>query len=209
MVGTADDGGHATQPPAQSGRILVVCTANVARSPLAAVLVEAAAARRGAAGITVDSAGVRARTGDPAAAETARLAARYGQDLSGHGSRHVDQVTPGSSDLVLTMTLDQRDHLGLRYTGLGPRVFALLEAARLAAVVLEDGAQPSEPPGPARLRAAVHRLHRTRPRSAPGAGSEDVADPYRRGAAAYAAMADTLAPAVTTLAQVLFGPAGE
>lgn len=105
----------------------MVCTANIARSPLVEVLLDAHVRHRGLTDeVTVDSAGVQARPGIAAAEESQLLAAQAGMDLSRHRSRHLDEVAPAQADLVLTMSTRQRDHLGLREPGLGPRVFTLL-----------------------------------------------------------------------------------
>jgi protein-tyrosine phosphatase len=193
---------------AAPARILVVCTANIARSPLVEVLLDAHVRHRGlTAEVTVDSAGVHARPDQPAAEESRLLAAQAGMDLSRHRSRHVDEVDPDHADLVLTMSTRQRDHLGLLVPGLGPRVFTLPEAARLAAAVLADGADPLGRPGAARLREGVLAIHRQRPRSAPDADGDDVDDPYGLGEAAFLAMANRVASAAEPVTELLLGPA--
>ncbi len=68
--------------------VLRVCTANVARSPLLATLLQADAdARLGAGRITVASTGVEARFGDPIADGSQIVAARASLTLDEHRSR--------------------------------------------------------------------------------------------------------------------------
>jgi protein-tyrosine phosphatase len=128
--------------------VLVLCRANVARSPLADVLLQAALP-----GVDVSSAGVRARDGYAAAEESQRLAAERGLDLSGHRSRAVTQELIGRADLVLTMSEAHRDLA----TPLAPRaaakVFTLREFVRLTEHLGPDsppatGANLAAPPHP-------------------------------------------------------------
>jgi protein-tyrosine phosphatase len=116
--------------------VLVLCRANVARSPLAEVMLQAALP-----GVNVTSAGVRAREGYAAAEESQRLAAERGLDLSGHRSRAVTPELIARADLVLTMSESIRDLA----TPLAPRaavkVFTLREFVRLTEQL--DGAGPA------------------------------------------------------------------
>jgi protein-tyrosine phosphatase len=155
-------------------RVLVVCTANVARSPLfAAMLTD-----RLGADVEVVSAGVRARVGDPAAEASQQLASARGLDVSGHRSQPVTADLVRSADLVLTMSERQRDACGPLAPGAGTRTFTLREFARLLADV-DDAEVVPDAPGD-RLRWLQHRAHGARPRSLPPTATEDIADPIRR-----------------------------
>ena len=69
--------------------VLVVCTANICRSPMAEALLRAWLSHHAptvAADVAVASAGVRARPGDPAAPHMMAIADRWGLDLHGHRS---------------------------------------------------------------------------------------------------------------------------
>jgi protein-tyrosine-phosphatase len=127
--------------------VLVLCRANVARSPLAEVMLQAALP-----GVDVTSAGVRAREGYAAAEESQRLAAERGLDLSGHRSRAVTPELIARADLVLTMSESHRDLA----TPLAPRaaakVFTLREFVRLTenlgSVTPPPGSHGAAPPHP-------------------------------------------------------------
>lgn len=93
----------------QHARILLVCRANMARSPLAAALLDKALTDAGASGYEVASAGVQAVEGAPAAHGTVVLAAERGLDLEGHRSRPVTPELVGGADLVTTMSQAHRD----------------------------------------------------------------------------------------------------
>lgn len=91
--------------------ILVVCTANVCRSPLAELVL-----RRLCAGtdVTIESAGTHAIAGhtmDPGAAILARESGVDEDDIVMHRARLLTETLARHSDLVLTMTLEQRSHV--------------------------------------------------------------------------------------------------
>lgn len=189
-------------------RILVVCTANVARSPLVGAVLHAHAQRRGLGDrILVDSAGVLARRGDAAAEHTRQIARRWGLDLDAHRSQPATEDLLAASHLIITMSQQQRDRCAGRGPGIGARCFTLPELARLAGHV-DTAALPAGTP--ARFDAAIRALHRARPFSAAG-DDEDVDDPYGRGFAEFAAMANRVAGLLTVTAEVLLGrdPVGD
>ncbi|WP_322089347.1 protein-tyrosine-phosphatase [Burkholderia sp. BCC1999] len=102
-------------------RLLLVCTANVCRSPMAEVLF-----RRVLDGVRVMSAGVDAMPGmgaDPAAIAVMR---RIGLDLGQHRSQPLARWMIESSALVLTMSERQRQVIAHRYPSLSGRVCRLL-----------------------------------------------------------------------------------
>lgn len=108
-------------------RILLVCTGNICRSPLAAALLERALTERGSEGIAVASAGTGAWDGAPASEGAYLVGLERGLDLSGHRARLLTRKLVEAADLVLTMARLHRarvDELG----GEG-RVFVLGEYA--------------------------------------------------------------------------------
>jgi len=87
--------------------VLIVCTGNTCRSPMAA----AALARElgpEAARVDVRSAGTAAGEGHPATPAAIETSARAGVDLSGHRSQRVTAKSLHEAGLVLVM---ERDHL--------------------------------------------------------------------------------------------------
>ena len=120
-------------------RILIVCSANICRSPYGAALFHSGAVLRGL-DVSVLTAGTDALEGD----SICRLAgARLGEIEATHSSRPLRADLIAESDLVLTA--EQR-HRAVTVTML-PRahakVFTLLEAASLATFVEQVGPQES------------------------------------------------------------------
>lgn len=106
-------------------RILLVCTGNICRSPLAAALLEGALTQRGGEGIAVSSAGTGAWDGAPVSEGAYLVGLERGLDLSGHRARLLTRELVEGADLILTMARHHRarvDELG----GEG-RVFVLGE----------------------------------------------------------------------------------
>ena len=96
-------------------KVLLVCTGNICRSPLAAVLMQRVLAERSVEGIDVSSAGTGAWDGAPASEGAYLVGLEQGLDLSGHRARLLTRDLVGQADLVLTMARHHRarvDELG-------------------------------------------------------------------------------------------------
>jgi protein-tyrosine phosphatase len=97
--------------------VLLVCTGNTCRSPMAQVLLQKHIADRLTCGIDelercgvmVLSAGVSAASGSPASAEALEAMQRYGLDLTRHESRPLSDAMVRFADIVLTMTRGHRE----------------------------------------------------------------------------------------------------
>lgn len=185
--------------------VLVVCTANIARSPLAERLLQAHADHRlGPGAVVVHSAGVHARTGDLPADGSVQVADQWGLDLRDHRSRPVTPELAARADLVLTMSRRHRDKVTRLAPGLLERTYTLRELVRL----LPDLPGGGEP-GLVRehLEAVLHRAHETRPLQADGRRDDDVVDPWGGPYEGYVDLGNTLVDLTEPLVDVLFGPA--
>ncbi|TDO16626.1 MULTISPECIES: low molecular weight protein-tyrosine-phosphatase [Halomonas] len=91
-------------------RILIVCTGNICRSPVAAALLQ-----RRLPGLAVESAGLGALVGQPVDDQARRLAMADGLDLDAHRARQLDDPLLAEADLVLVMTDGQRQALARRW----------------------------------------------------------------------------------------------
>ncbi len=89
-------------------RVLVVCTGNTCRSPMAAVALRRALGKD-AERVDVVSAGTAAWDGQSAAATACEVVAGDGMDLTSHRARRVTAELVQRSDLILVM---ERAHLG-------------------------------------------------------------------------------------------------
>jgi len=88
--------------------ILLVCTGNICRSPLAEVLLRRELEERGAEGIQVTSAGTGAWEGAPASEGAYLVALENGLDLSRHGAQLLTREVVKDVDLILTMARHHR-----------------------------------------------------------------------------------------------------
>ncbi len=85
-------------------RVLVVCTGNVCRSPLAAAMLTQRLAARGRTDIEVSSAGTAAADGEPASEGSYLVALEHGLDLSAHKARVLSRGMADDADLLLGMS---------------------------------------------------------------------------------------------------------
>lgn len=109
-------------------RVLLVCSGNTCRSPLAAAILADKLAREPDLGhVEVHSAGVAAWDGTPASEGSYLVALERGLDLSSHRARMVTTDLVRDSDLILTMS----DSHARRVAELGGegKVYALAEYA--------------------------------------------------------------------------------
>lgn len=188
--------------------VLVVCTGNVCRSPMAERALQAAldaATPAGRPRTRVTSAGTGALVGHPMEPEAADAVLRAGADPSGHLARALTAADVRGAALVLTATREHRSAVVRLEPAAVRRTFTLREAGRLAAgrAGQLEGRSPAE-----RLDELVALMVRSR-----GVGAvrepalDDVVDPFRRDAATWALAEEQVLPAVRALAQALgFGP---
>ena len=126
-------------------RVVFVCSGNTCRSPLAAALAERFL--RGAGlGVGVESAGLCALAGQPAAAPGQEVARGLNLDLTAHRSRPVEDLPARRGDLWLTMTPAQATELRRRL-GEGVAVSPLLPYARALGVSLPGEDALADPLG--------------------------------------------------------------
>lgn len=86
-------------------RVLVVCSGNTCRSPLAAaILAESIAKQPALANVQVSSAGTSAWDGSPVSEGSYLVGLERGLDLGGHRARLLTRELVNESDLILTMT---------------------------------------------------------------------------------------------------------
>ncbi|MDQ3963767.1 MAG: hypothetical protein M3277_07655 [Actinomycetota bacterium] len=84
-------------------KVVMVCTGNLCRSPMAEGLLRAAAERKGCA-LEVTSVGTWAHFGYPAMPESVIVLKNKGIDIAGHRSRPIDLAELSAADIVVAMT---------------------------------------------------------------------------------------------------------
>ena len=181
--------------------IVVLCTANVCRSPMAAALL---ARRLSGLGVTarVRSAGML-RGGDPPLPEVVSVMAEYGIDIAAHRSRVACAADLASADLVLAMARDHLRYAVVTEPGAWPRAFTLRELIRRGEQI--GPRLPGEP-----LSGWLSRAHEGRERAALlGASAEDdVPDPAGKPLREFVDVARLLDRSVARLAELGWAHAG-
>jgi protein-tyrosine phosphatase len=118
-------GGSTGQPS-----VLLVCTANRCRSPMAAALLTQLLEREGLAShYRVDTAGTWAKEGEPAASLAQEVMRERGLDLSHHRSRRVSGDLLRGYQLVLVMEAGHREAMLAEFPEVGARLHLLTSMA--------------------------------------------------------------------------------
>ena len=154
-------------------RILMVCTGNICRSPVAERLFRARVDPAALASAT--SAGTAGLSGRPMDPPSAQALHELGGDPAGHASRRLTEAMVADADLILTAELSQRSVV----LQAGPlafrRTFTLREFGRLGAT-LERAAAPVNM---TELRERVGEIAAERGHAPPAEpGGDDIDDPY-------------------------------
>jgi protein-tyrosine-phosphatase len=173
--------------------ILVVCTGNICRSPMAEGLLRAALVRRlGDDAPAVCSAGTAGWEGSGATQEAIQAAGELGVDIRVHSARHLDDPILDDADLVVCMAAEHRAAIVHDRPDLAATTFTLSELVGL----LE--ASPSSGSIDARVAAAAAARN-----GSPPSRAGDIRDPlgepldgYREVAAELRDLSDRLAVAL-------------
>lgn len=183
--------------------LLVVCTGNVCRSPLAEVVLRSGLQHSGDSGVQVTSAGTGALVGAPMPDEAVELAVKAGGSARLAAQHRARALTPddlASADLVLTATRQHRADVVAQRPALLRRTFTLREVGRLAPMVSGwvEGHLPEQ-----RLASLVGQLPTARGRWPVTGGEDDLVDPYRQGAAVWRRCEQEALPALAALLDVV------
>ena len=212
-------------------RILVVCTANICRSPATATLLRRELAPLVSAGmIEITSAGVAADAGRPACDLSSALVGQFvarqhpgepaaAPDPDAHVARRVTVEMVDQADLILALDRSHRSQLARVSAAARPRTFTLRQAAGLSQVIdgylsngeLPPGAPALPPQSEAALRWLVGELDAAR--GTPVGANEtneamqwhedDVPDPHVMGYQIHGAAIELAEAAVLILSSVM------
>jgi protein-tyrosine phosphatase len=177
--------------------VLLVCTANICRSPAAEVLLRRLV--RPGSGITVASAGVHARVGEPMALEMAGLLDIPPETVV---ARQFTAEAARGADLVLTMTRAHRASVVTSAPAAIRRTFTLREFGDLAGLVDASGVLSGRVTPAERLAGLTGAAPRFRSQRSDGP-DDDVEDPYGRDAAAYARALDVLRQSLSAVGTIV------
>ncbi|AKU16100.1 hypothetical protein [Luteipulveratus mongoliensis] len=180
-----------TEPAA--GRILVVCTGNICRSPYIERLL---AAELRDTGIEVTSAGTGALVGAPMDPESEKRLMAAGGDGTGFVARQLTDEMVRETDLVLTATREHRTEVvQLEPKGLR-KVFAVADLSDLTEGMSAADAEPSflDDPNDSRVARIISAAARRRGEIHARTGEEAaIVDPFRRGPEVFDQMAAQIA----------------
>lgn len=162
--------------------ILVVCTGNICRSPIAEGMIRAAFARMPEnEAVEISSCGTNGWEGSEAMPESVQAAAERGVDISTHVARRLTDEMLDAADLVVCMAQEHREIVEAERPDAMGRTFTLKELVRL----LED--LPGRAPN---LQARVKEADALRREGFDGnALDEDIADPLGLPIDTYRAVA--------------------
>src|ERR1700733_1378792 len=176
-------------------QVLILCTANVCRSPMAEALLTDRLSALGSAA-AVRSGGMLG-DGEPPRPEAITVMAGYGLDIAAHRSRRVTAEDLEAADLTLAMARENLRHAVVTAPAVWPRAFTLKELVRRGGAVGARSAGES-------LAGWLARAHDGRERAALlGDGAQDdVADPMGGPQRGYTETAAVLSELVDKLAGV-------
>lgn len=188
--------------------VLMVCTGNICRSPLAEVLLRA----RAGAGVRVHSAGTHALVDHKMTRQAQGLAGTHGahaEDAEAHRGRYLQESILQESTLIFTMTREQRTFAAQLLPSKMRRIFTIREFARLADSLTDEELRTV---ADAAGTDAVRRLDALSVAVAQQRGvaplaeepdADDVVDPYRKSDEVYERSAQQLLPALDQVARVV------
>jgi len=173
---------ESTEPMGRSLRLLVVCTGNICRTPMAVYFLTTAATEAGL-DVVVTSSGFLT-VDQPASPMVQEVMGERGADLSTHRSRLTTPEMLAQADLVITMERRHARDLVLMEPGSSRRIHTFGGAVALLEALPEDHPHPAEKLewiGDARSAADLL-----------GIGDDEVADPYGRSRKVNRQTADRL-----------------
>lgn len=107
--------------------ILIVCTANICRSPVAAALIQDRLDKSGRQNWTVSSAGTWAQERRGAARNSIELMKAYGFDITSHQARMIEESLLREADLILCMEIGHVEALRAEFPEQAHKIHLITE----------------------------------------------------------------------------------
>jgi protein-tyrosine-phosphatase len=124
--------------------ILVICTANICRSPVGEAILRDRLAKQGLESWAVSSAGTWALAKRGAAKVSIQLMDEQGLDLKAHRARMVKRSYLEEADLVLCMEAGQAEALRAEFPAFASKIHLLSEMVGMSYNVKDPYGQPVE-----------------------------------------------------------------
>lgn len=185
--------------------ILVVCTGNICRSPVADQLL-AARFKEQRLDVRIHSAGTGALVGNPMTEQAAALSTRFGGEPAAHRARQVTGTMVRAADLVLTASREHRSSIVSAYPQALKYTFTLNQFARIV-----QSFAPSDLIGVSTAQDLVAAVAAQRGVAIPLENPEDddIVDPYRREQSVYESSARVIDGAVNIIVSAFALVAGQ
>lgn len=192
-----------------NGRILIVCTGNVCRSPFIERLLQRYVDERrpeSDLAIHVRSAGTGALTGSAMDERAAAQLVAHGGDPVGFRAQDLTPELVAGSDLVLTATRAHRGQVATMYPKALRQVFTFRDFAHLVAGVDGLSARASHMDSRAWVRQVTEKAAASRGLKPPLEPAQaDILDPFRRRDEVYATMAQQIVESMPAVVRALVG----
>ena len=107
--------------------ILIICTANICRSPVAEAILRDRLSKRGLQDWTVSSAGTWAQQVRGASENSVIVVSEYGLDIRDHQARMVEEENLNEADLVLCMEIGHAEALKAEFPDKSYKIFLISE----------------------------------------------------------------------------------
>ena len=192
--------------------VLMVCTGNICRSPLAEQLLRAQAAAANLP-ITVTSAGTGAMVGREMTAQAADLSAQYGALSTDHAPTQLTESIIAGADRILTATREHRAAVVSMSPKAIRRTFTLTQFGRLAPTLVSLSAETASPVEPLstmvelvetptdHLKSLLTHAAVARSLVSPPANptDDDITDPYKQSQSVYDEVAAEINAFISTI----------